>query len=139
MSMRCSKVEPAGLDVRNSVPMLPPSLKPRRTDKHRSGPSGRSGQHQAQRRPLAAAAEQWKRWDRAASRAGVSWAVWVRDLQDRALARQLPSKELGGPFAVRRLLSASPAQWRAWSLRARDDGASWAQWVRGLQDAAANE
>jgi len=120
----------------NLIPMPPKPARKKRKP-HPSGPSGPSGQHKSPRRPLAATAAQWTAWDRAAARAGLNWADWVRELQDaahptRALA--LPEK---GPFDARRLVSASPEQIRTWSAKARQAGLSWADWLRRLQDGAA--
>jgi len=41
---------------------------------------GPSGMHAGFRRQLTADAEAWEAMDLAASKAGVSWAVWARDI-----------------------------------------------------------
>jgi hypothetical protein len=101
-----------------------------------SGPSGRSGAHLNPRMPLSASAGQWVAWDASAARAGLSWADWVRELQDGAHPTRALAQPLEGPFPERRLLSASEAQFATWKAKARQAGLSWADWLRRLQDGA---
>ena len=118
-----------------SAAMPAPTKKKR--NPHPSGPSGPSGQHRAARRPISASAEQLARWDAQAARAGLTWAAWARALMDGGRATGGLAEPQEGPFPERRLLSASDAQWRAWTAKAARAGLAWADWVRRLQDGAA--
>lgn len=115
------------------------SMPSKRRGPRPSGPSGPSGQHRSARRPVGATAAQWKRWDRLAARAGLSWADWVRSLLDAEQPRPRPAGSGAGggpPYPVRRMLSGSAAQWAAWDAKAARAELSFAAWVRQVQDRA---